>query len=281
MWTSRPYNVCRLVMQVRYGTLHCPALAAKHKRPYMRGSKVVSAACPLCRATPCTPGHILGRCAHRTLKAMYISRHNGAVCMLHRAVSDGAKGSSLLCVLLDAGRRADLPEGVLGTRLPPWLLPDSCLPDDPAAGSPAGLRAKLRPDLLYVSGLPMSAVPRDPTRMIPQRRRSAATVFVLEVGYVSDSSDGLEDMVARKHEQHAVLCACLVRAGWRVHSGGPIVLPLGTVGSVFNAWRDAALLLGVPALAVPPLLRALHLHSVDSAASINRTRLHLERGPGG
>ena len=88
-------------------------------------------------------------------------------------------------------------------------------------------------------------------------------------------------MVARKHEQHALLCACLTRAGWRVHTGAPVVLPIGTTGTIDNAWRDAALLLGVPPLAVPPLLRAVHLHSVDSAASINRTRLYLERSSRG
>ena len=85
----------------------------------------------------------------------------------------------------------------------------------------------------------------------------------------------------RKHEQHALLCSSLARAGWRVHSGAPVVLPLGTAGTVYTAWRDAALLLGVPAVAVPPLLRALHLHSVDAAAAIDRTRLYLERSPGG
>jgi ribonuclease HI len=290
MWTSRPYSVCRMVLQVRYGTLNCPALAARQRRPYVAGSRVMGAACPLCRHAPCTPGHILGGCTHPMLKSMYISRHNGAVCMLQRAVSEGDKGSSLLCVLMDAGQRADLPEGVLGSRVPPWLLPDSCLSDGQSA-SPGGSdatpelpevqRLKLRPDLLFISGLPPSAVPRDPTRVVPARRRMAATVYVVEVGYVSDSSAALAGMLERKRAQHAALCACLARAGWRVHTGGPLVLPLGSTGTVYNAWRDAALLLGVPAAAVPPLMRALHLHSVDTAASINRTRLHLERTSGG
>ena len=137
----------------------------------------------------------------------------------------------------------------------------------------------MRPDLLYISGLPPSAVPRDPTRMIPHRRRAAATVYVLEVGYVSDASDALSAMLARKHEQHSRLCDCLRSAGWQVHSGSAIVLPLGTAGTVYSTWRASARLLGVPAPATAALLRALHLHSVDCAVSINRTRLHLERTP--
>jgi hypothetical protein len=212
---------------------------------------------------------------------MYINRHNAAIHMLHNAVMNGSKGSSLICAAMDAGRNDALPEGVLGSRLLPWLIPDHCLPDDPdAPGAPADdRRAKLRPDLLYISGLPPSAVPRDSTRMIPHRRRSAATVYVLEVGFVSDSSDALSAMLDRKRHQHAQLCACLVQAGWKVYSAAAVVLPLGTAGTVYNAWRDVALMLGVSAHATSALMRALHLHSVDCAASINRTRLRLERTP--
>ena len=64
-----------------------------------------------------------------------------------------------------------------------------------------------------------------------------------------------------------------------VYSGSAIVLPLGTAGTVYTAWRDSARLLGVPAPATAKLMRALHLHSVDCAAAINRTRLRLERTP--
>jgi hypothetical protein len=273
-----------LVLQVRYGTLNCPALAARQRRPYMAGTPVLDASCPLCRAPHCSAGHILGGCANRTLKGMYINRHNGAVRMLHDAVMHGTKGSSLLCAAMDAGPRDDaLPEGALGTRLSPWLVPDACLPDDPADLNLSAdeRRARLRPDLLYISGLSPCAVPRDPTRMVPHRRRAAATVYVLEVGYVSDSSDSLDAMLARKRAQHEQLCSCLKLAGWKVYSGAPIVLPLGTAGTVYTAWHNIALTLGVPVAATSTLMRALHLHSVDTAVSINRTRLHLERHPTG
>ena len=281
MWSCRPYLTCRLVMQIRYGTLNCPALAVRQNRPYVAGSRVLGASCPLCHAPHCSAGHILGGCAHRTLKCMYINRHNTAVRMLHAAVMAGTKGSSLICAAMDAGRSDDLPEGVHSTRLHPWLVPDACIPDDPdhPTASAAERRAQLRPDLLYISGLPPSAVPRDPTRMIPHRRRAAATVYVLEVGYVSDASDALSAMLQRKREQHSRLCDCLRGAGWRVHSGSAMILPLGTAGTVYTTWRDSARQLGVNATATSALMRALHLHSVDCAAAINRTRLRLERTP--
>ena len=281
MWSCRPFSTCRLVMQVRFGTLNCPALAARQKRPYIAGSHVVGASCPLCHAPHCSAGHVLGGCTHRTLKGMCVSRHNAAVRLLHDAVMHGAKGSSLICAAMDAGRQDALPEGAHSTRLHPWLVPDACLlddPDDPDA--PADKRrAQLRPDLLYISGLPPTAVPRDPTRMVPHRRRAAATVYVVEVGYVSDASDALDNMLERKRAQHVALCDCLTRAGWQVFSGAAIVLPLGSAGTVYSVWRTCTQLLGVSAPAAAALMRALHLHSVDCAAAINRTRLHLERAP--
>ena len=108
MWTSRPYSVCRLVMQVRYGTLNCPALADRQRRPYVAASRVVGAACPLCRHVPCTPGHILGGCAHRLLKPMYIkdqdlhSPPSAISTMGSGIVSPSSRDSTRRCLITQA-----------------------------------------------------------------------------------------------------------------------------------------------------------------------------------
>ena len=44
---------------------------------------------------------------------------------------------------MDVGQAADLPEGVAGKRLPPWILPKV---DNETRG-------KLRPDILIIEGL--------------------------------------------------------------------------------------------------------------------------------
>ena len=54
---------------------------------------------------------------------------------------------------MDAGQAADLPEGVAGKRLPPWILPKV---DNET-------RRKLRPDILIIEGLDSNTVPQENT----------------------------------------------------------------------------------------------------------------------
>ena len=55
--------------------------------------------------------------------------------------------------LMDAGQAADLPEGVAGKRLPPWILPKV---DNET-------RRKLRPDILIIEGFDSNTVPQENT----------------------------------------------------------------------------------------------------------------------
>ena len=282
MWAVPiPFAALRLALQMRYNDLWCSSRAHRCSVPYPSSGPFPSAggACPLCGCCPASVGHIFGACTHPAMKPRYIARHNKAVCMIHAAVSVGLKGS-MLCVAMDACPRADLPAGVLGTRLPRWLLPRSCLPTIACPVTqlplpPSAVRRKLRPDLLFVDGL----APEDVRGgKVPRSTRARCTVHVIEVGYVSESSHHYIAHSKRKLAQHARLCAALTSAGWVVSGGGPTVMLLGQAGTIFGCCEASLLGLGVVGYPCVALMRALHLHSLACALAINTTRLSLESG---
>ena len=65
--------------------------------------------------------HTRAGCQHPRMKAQYILRHDQAVPMILKTKKNGKKGGRY--TIMDAGQAADLPEGVAGKRLPPWILP--------------------------------------------------------------------------------------------------------------------------------------------------------------
>ena len=74
-------------------------------------------------------------------------RHDQAVPMILKTKKNGKKGGRY--TIMDAGQAADLPEGVAGKRLPPWILPKV---DNET-------RRKLHPDILIIEGLDSNTVP--------------------------------------------------------------------------------------------------------------------------
>ena len=284
MWAGGlPSGIIRLALLVRYNMLHCSARASIMRLPYACTGPfpAIAGACPLCGAGWCSSGHILGACHHPAMKPLYVARHNKAVITLHASVAAGPKGG-MLCVMMDACPTAALPDGILGTRLPPWLLPARSLPamTCPLTAQPlcpASVRRKLRPDLLYVEGLSAADVASTP---IPRRLRRRAVVHVVEVGYITETADSYQAGLARKRAQHDTLCAALRDAGWRIRGDGPTVLLLGNAGTVFCDWAPALSALGVAAEPALSLMRSLHTHSLRYAAAINKQRLTLEHSPG-
>lgn len=291
MWDARGLSsrAVLLAMRARFGTLNCPALAARQRRPYLSAG-ACAGCCLLCGAgLPAavrprgSVGHLFGACAHPMLKGQYIERHNEAVRMLYRVVAHGDHGGSMLCVAMDAGPAGDLPAGVLGTRLPAWLLPDCSLPaltDGPLPLPPSEVRAKLRPDLLFIDGPLTSSHYSGAGSSPPAGIRRQCTVYVIEVGFISESScdaAGYTSALARKTEQHSRLCDALRAAGWRVHGGAPLVLLVGHFGTVFQPWQPALRAMGVPRAAASLFLRRLHMHSLACAVKLEGTRVRLER----
>ena len=273
MWTSSlPYGAIRVALLTRFNQLHCSARAHRMGLPYQCSGPLPAAggACPLCGAPLCNPGHIMGACTHPSLKRLYINRHNKAVMLLQAAVSAGSK-SGMLCIMMDAGRACTLPVGILGTRLPKWLIPDRHLPtiltDTNRPLCHTAVRRKLRPDILYIANLSPTLTRAGAS--IPGREKKLATIHIIEVGYVSESSDAYLDRIRQKREQHASLCTALTSAGWRIHNAQPTVLMLGQAGTVFSEWPAALKTLHIarnPSCAFFICLRfAMHSPSIHNA----------------
>jgi len=144
MWQACSFKLIRTVLAVRYNYLWTSARAFVCGRAYMPGvSTPFSTAyggCPLCGGRD-SVGHILGGCGDPRMKARYIARHNAAVCAIQTVVHSGPEGN-LFCVM-DAAPEHALPDGVSGIRVPAWMLPRV----------PAADLARMRPDILFVSGL--------------------------------------------------------------------------------------------------------------------------------
>jgi hypothetical protein len=143
--------------------------------------------------------------------------------------------------------------------------------------------SRLRPDLLLIHGLPAATAPLHDAVLSPaalSRLQSSCVVHILELGYTHDSC--YSDTLSAKRTQHAELITLLVAAGWTLFSPPdappvPHVCLLGSFGTVFSIISPALSALGVPAVATPRLLRALHVHAVRFSFSIICARRRLER----
>ena len=281
----------RNVLNIRFGTLWTAARAHRQGTPYRTAAgPVTDGLCPHCHAGPDTAGHILGACTHPAITRCRIARHNAAVCRIHDAIASGSKGGCF-CVM-DATARDDAPDTVYSTRLPAWLLPDV----------PASTRAKMRPDILLIDGLPLASVRAlgEMKRMSPPALaalQSRGTVHVIEVGYCAESST-FQAARERKCTQHVALCRALLAAGWTLAAPLPVspdappaqaaahapprrtpcrseppdpdytLIMLGMAGTIFTPFDRALVRLGVSASVVSELARDLHVHAVVAASRI-------------
>ena len=119
-------------------------IAFQQQRPYFPGLRIPrSDKYPHCGQAD-LGGHILGIVA--AFKVMYIAHHDQALRLILKSIAKGDHGGYY--TIADIGR-AELIEdmGVSAKRIPPWLLPDSCL--ERADIDPAD-RSRLRPDTMLV-----------------------------------------------------------------------------------------------------------------------------------
>jgi hypothetical protein len=194
------------------------------------------------------------------MKAIYIKRHDNAVRIIQQAIAKGDKGGCYM--VMDAGKLADLPEGVHGKRIPEWMLPDI----------DAEQRERLRPVIMFVPGMTHRGMHgRSTSAISAMKRRHPITIF--EVGYTSDTR--YTEKLAEKRAQHAVLVHALQAAGWQVRDNEAQVIALGAGGTIYSSTKKILMDAGVPRASIKRALTKLHRNSVimGHAAVVNRRQL--------
>jgi hypothetical protein len=175
-------------------------------------------------------GHLLRGCDHPHARGNKILRHDGGVKIIQKAISKGPTGGFYM--IMDAGKGSDLPEGVMGKRIPQWLLPD--LPTDTTEltnKEENARRKKLRPDILIIEGLAeanIRGLTDDATRQYIYANRHRLTVHIIEVGYCGDLNHESKDF--DKRAQHAELVTLIRSSGLTVKFHDPVTL--GRCGSI-------------------------------------------------
>jgi len=257
-----------------------------NRRQAARCNKALSSTCPLCTMEDgCT--HIFSECQHPNMRGHYISRHNQAVKLIHKAVQQGGIGGCFSIV--DATRQDDLPEGVESTRLPEWLLPSV----------PPEQLKRMRPDILVVEGMPANSAQayqalrasydsrtskrsraggpgRHRNINDAQAFRAKCMIHVVEVGFTGNTR--YMDKVAEKREQHNSLIQALRDEGWPVQYH---IVVLGTGAFIFNDTVDALDNLKVPPAPKHSALLALHRLAAIKVHQIIVSRRKIEKEAAG
>ena len=91
MWKTAacPFWMIKNIINIRARTLWTATRANLCHLPYRTTAGTTSDGnCPICQTGPApdTPGHILGSCSHKDMKACYITRHNKALLIIQRAI---------------------------------------------------------------------------------------------------------------------------------------------------------------------------------------------------
>ena len=266
-----PWAAKRSVMKYRWGRLFTTKLAKMMKMTYF-GKPVDTnaqgeALCPLCRQ-PDSGTHVMGGCTGTPeIQALYVKRHDEAVQSIRQAISTGACGQGT--ILMDAGKRADLPAEVSGkaSDLEQWLKIAPRSWDGPV------LPRLSKPDLVILPDVPKDRVEHllGSGGRLPMGQR----IILIEVGYTSDTKP--DDKRQEKWEQHSVSVETLTRLGFKVeYDRDTHCVPLGHGGTVYNSLETLLRKLGVKAGHTNKLMRQLEKHAVQYAHTIIVTRRKLE-----
>jgi hypothetical protein len=224
------------------------------------GQPTAKAPCPICRGDD-SGGHILGGCQHPHMHAMYIKRHNHAVCTIARYLSKGRNGGCFM--IMDATARQNLPDYVADSRLPDWLLPNT----------PEGIRSKMRPDLLLIPELALRHT-QHPGYQGPADM-DRYTVHIVEAGYTADTNH--TEKQHEKAEQHRQLASELRAAGWNVRYTGREAISLGFGGTIRKDLRPLLISLGLSNRDSQQCCYDLHDQAIHTLNDIVYLRRQMER----
>lgn len=267
LWTSDkcPWPTKLTALKCRFGCLWTAKRARLLRMPYNGGPVRLNddgaAACPLCNQTDGAT-HILGGCAHPSLHGLYIKRHDEAVKMVFRQL---AASKEPMAILMDAGKRDDLPDQVLNTKetLSTWLTavaPTAVPRDAPYLTAP---------DLVIFHGLSLADIQglMATNTRLPHGQR----VTLIEVGYCSDTQ--AQEKLMEKRNQHASLLRTLQQAGLQatLHA-----IPLGTTGITYTHMDALTTAFKLPAGSTSQLHRQLTIHAAQYAHMIVCARRQTE-----
>ena len=212
-------SMVTMILKYRHGQLWNMKIAFQQQRPSFPGLRPPrSDKCPHCGQAD-SGGHILGGCKVPAFEAMYIARHDQALRLILKSIAKGDDGGYYKIADI---RRTELIKdmGVSAKRIPPWLLPNSCL--ERANIDPAN-RSRLRPDIMLVEmsqselecmsyrrhsqrhlklSTTMNSQSRSEGSSGPQRRK----VWLIEGGYTSDTRH--LQKLAEKQKQHQKASRC-------------------------------------------------------------------------
>jgi hypothetical protein len=204
------------------------------------------------------------------MKALQIARHDAAVEMLRHCISAaGGEEFSGAAMLMDAGKRSELPTEVLGkgSDLRTWLT--KCAPTPPTEEQLAMLS---KPDIVILPGVKATEFAAGLANPSGSDRLPAGQPIVLvEVGFCSDTRAAAKE--EEKLAQHKQLVQVLRTLGFKVQC---YPVPLGHGGSVYTGLDTMLEHMGVQASARNRLVSKLAGSTVRYAHACLVTRRRLE-----
>jgi ribonuclease HI len=242
------------------------------------------------RNTPCSicPGidggtHTFCGCTHPTMSGGYINRHNKSVRTLFTDIRLHSRIPfiSKAVYIMDAGTPED-HEGFMGTRIPPWILPDDDTP------------WKHRPDILLLLPEDEDPIPIDHASILRYQQsghwhyhftriRQDYRLIIIEVGFSSDHTLHIKD--AEKQAQHSLLAAKLAAQGW-YSPGAPVPstsitivsIPLGVCGRFLKDTEEqVSKHLKLPHHQARSTLESMGKAGTDSLVGLYKCKRQLDR----
>ena len=207
--------------------------------------------CTLCRPhterrSVSDTAHTLGGCPAPCLRSLHCQRHDNAVTIISKALTDGYKGAVKILTDMVSDKSNRTRDTDSNRTLPPTLFSDDT--------SPSQAHRK-RPDIVML--MAQRAHQQAPRKYTRPRPGANNRVILVEVTYTS--SVGLTQRMITKHTKYASVLEALELSGWRPELH---VIALGTIGEITSDTVHSLSVLGVRDEALSSVLRLLHNNAI-------------------